>query len=1564
MPLSHPTDAELLDYLNGQTAGAGTTRVEDHLGRCTECCERAEMLTKNTPLHMGLRELGDWQNTIQNAKSGFSSSDERQQELEESPTAPDGYQLIEKISEGGNGVVFEAFDERLERKVALKFAKGPGLSKTGLMRFRREANLAASLRHPNIVQIHDVLEHNERPCISMELIPGGSLAQLIKERQHEVRDAVQLVLHTARAVHHAHTRGVIHRDIKPANILLETNQTSSEKWSPKVTDFGLARREDSDVLITQVGTLVGTPAYMAPEQIEGHEVSAAADVYSLGCVLYELLTYRTPFTAKNTREQMRMVLEKTPKPARRIVASVPIDLDTVCHKCLEKLPESRYGSAAELADDLERFLNGFPVGARRVGLLESAIKACRRHPITAFLTSAMLLVVFAAAGVILAQWRESIQTNKTLVDSNKKLETKTSELETKTLELSAARSELSDKLTASRVREEEALFERAIRLAESGDVAQGMLWMGEAFRLSQYHSRNSVDEVATDRSYFQEMLRLNLAAWEPYIARHKFSYSTPPKGHLATSDGRFLFGYQDGALHRWRTDRDESEAWLDSDGQQIKAGLSTISQSGNVLLLKNDSGAFVRFDNNTRKRTGTFPKMQWGTSMVLIVGEAEDRILCLSFSNEKVRIELLSSHQSEPIAQREFRGLHPHSAPSMQLSPDGTMVLVQVSNERHILRASDLQEFGDIAKGTPSAPDVFGADSKGLWLATSSTRLSLLDTQNQAITREVSVRPYCEWHRMSADGRTLLSLGSGGNPERLDVWANSRQSLLATTANVLPVGDTRVLVDSRHIFELPDRVLRIRSRSGGGATGRPTRLRPSFDLNGSAYFDRSKSKALLISGGIGKLVDPKTGNYCGQPIHAEPRTILHVGDVSPNGKIAATGTWAKQGVLPSNFSLWDTATGKSLFGPLEHTNYVSAIAFSPDSKLAAVGDFSGKVRLWDTATGKQIAEPLLHHDIVMSLCFDADGKHLAVGLAHDHNSTPGSVVWNLNSRKESPFLRETMDSRKIRFASQQGVLLTLAGTLQAWDWRSGELLWRSNELIGQFVENPVRNSIVAATDDGRMMQLDILTGEPVGGTMSQGWSAKELDVHPNGRFLASGGIDGTARFWDLNTAKPIGPPVVHPDPIAAVSFSPNGETLYTVSQSLTTKSAIPEPYPRDAGSSIARLRKLTAAEIRDHSIVPVKIHGEELENSGNSKQNRFSSSIARFAETDDDWFGAEFYLKRLLQETPEDWTLFARHARTKERLGDFEAATHSYTEAESLLGDAKHQLVDWYKHEALEMQREDKWERAIWYMDKVIAAERDDWFWFAERSIARAQQGLQQESDEDQAKAILLSGDKFYAFRFIEYYMAKAEWELARNAAAATFALSKNDVVLARSLVLLHYKSNRLAELGPILAELSELENTLGEFPDDTFCNIITWTCAIGDADRSSLQRMRDRLQAFVSETQNSEKLAAWHNTLSLVHYRLGEMEQAIESCKSAIQEAGLSTEWESLIMAAAYHALGDEANCQEWLEQADAEPETPPTVWEGIELELLRGLIEKSDRNDLKKTSPAGSEALPTADQ
>src|SRR5262249_12248054 len=229
-----------------------------------------------------------------------------------------------------------------------------GATATGedLQRFRVEAEIFANLDHPNIVPIYEVGEHQGQPYFSMKLIGGGSLTEHLPRLLEDPRAAAQIVEVVARTVDYAHEHGILHRDLKPANILLDT------KGQPLVSDFGLAKRMHGGACITQSGTILGSPAYMSPEQASGQvkELTTAADVYSLGAILYELLTGRPPFRAETPFETLRQVTERAPRRPRTINPQVHRDLETICMKCLEKAPKDRYPSAGALADDLRRWL--------------------------------------------------------------------------------------------------------------------------------------------------------------------------------------------------------------------------------------------------------------------------------------------------------------------------------------------------------------------------------------------------------------------------------------------------------------------------------------------------------------------------------------------------------------------------------------------------------------------------------------------------------------------------------------------------------------------------------------------------------------------------------------------------------------------------------------------------------------------------------------------------------------------------------------------------------------------------------------------------------------------------------------------------------------------------------------------------------------------------------------------------------------------------------------------------------------------------------------------------------
>jgi len=301
-----------------------------------------------------------------------------------------GYEILEELGRGGMGVVYKARQTALKRLAALKMIlAGAYAAPQEVLRFRTEAEAIARLCHPHIVQVYEVGEHDDRPYFSMEYVDGGNLATRLRESLPEPKEAARLIETLARAVHAMHSCQVIHRDLKPANVLLTADGT------PKVSDFGLAKKLDEDTGQTQPGMVMGTPSYMAPEQAEGRgaEVGCRTDVYSLGAVLYECLTGRPPFRAATREQTLRQVIDQEPIAPQQLNPAVPRDLAIIGLKCLEKDSGRRYASALELADDLRRYLEDRPILARPLPPSERAIKWARSRPTQAALALAVFVAV-------------------------------------------------------------------------------------------------------------------------------------------------------------------------------------------------------------------------------------------------------------------------------------------------------------------------------------------------------------------------------------------------------------------------------------------------------------------------------------------------------------------------------------------------------------------------------------------------------------------------------------------------------------------------------------------------------------------------------------------------------------------------------------------------------------------------------------------------------------------------------------------------------------------------------------------------------------------------------------------------------------------------------------------------------------------------------------------------------------------------------------------------------------------------------------------------------------------
>ncbi|MEZ6144329.1 MAG: serine/threonine-protein kinase [Planctomycetaceae bacterium] len=287
------------------------------------------------------------------------------------------YELIREVGRGGMGIVYLARQKQLNAMVALKLVgRSQFASAEEVRRFYSEARAAAGLRHPNIVSVHDVGDCHGQHYLTMDFVGGGNLADRLQHGPLDPREAAELLLTVARAVEYLHRHKIVHRDLKPSNIMLD------EESIPHVTDFGLAKVFEGDSRETASGTIIGTPAYMAPEQALGQSshVLPQSDVYSLGSILYEMLTGQPPFAEDNPLDTLLQVIEATPDPMRRLNPHIPQDLEAICQHCLEKNPDDRFASAEALAAELDHFLKGEPVELPPRSLWDRAVRWTRREP--------------------------------------------------------------------------------------------------------------------------------------------------------------------------------------------------------------------------------------------------------------------------------------------------------------------------------------------------------------------------------------------------------------------------------------------------------------------------------------------------------------------------------------------------------------------------------------------------------------------------------------------------------------------------------------------------------------------------------------------------------------------------------------------------------------------------------------------------------------------------------------------------------------------------------------------------------------------------------------------------------------------------------------------------------------------------------------------------------------------------------------------------------------------------------------------------------------------------------
>jgi WD40 repeat protein len=556
------------------------------------------------------------------------------------------------------GVVYRARQHGLDRLVALKVLRPDAVGPEPLRRFRTEARALGRLGHPNIVQVYEVGEHQGRPYFSLELVEGGSLDRLLRVQPLLPRQAAAAVETLARAVHGAHRAGLVHRDLKPANVLVGPGGLL------KITDFGLVKQLEPGGDQTQHGAVLGTPAYMAPEQADGDPaaVGPAADLYALGAILYECLTGRPPFQGATVRDTLEQVRRREPVPVRQLQPKVPRDLETVCHKCLAKDPRRRYLTAEELADDLRRWQEGKPVRARPLGPLPRLARWCRREPWLALAGGGVLGLLLALVAVLAggaARQRElTEQARQQAANAESALEERR-----QAQEAAAAEAKVREDTTARALEQgRSALYARLLALAQVA-IAERDLGQAEQF----------LDDCAAERrgwewGYLQQTLARRAKVLRGHtqgVMRLAFS---PDGKRLASADGT-------AAVRVWGVEDGREIARLDKPDSFGVFALA-FSPDGRRLATAGAWGKVRVWDADTGKE---FYPLPGPANAVRSLAFGPDGILLAA--GEDGAVHIWSSETRQPVRvlkAGDFRG----QILDLAFSPDGNRVAGACEDQR------------------------------------------------------------------------------------------------------------------------------------------------------------------------------------------------------------------------------------------------------------------------------------------------------------------------------------------------------------------------------------------------------------------------------------------------------------------------------------------------------------------------------------------------------------------------------------------------------------------------------------------------------------------------------------------------------------------------------------------------------------------------------------------------------------------------------------------------------------------------------------------------------------------